>query len=158
MKELLSSLIILLVIFVSASSSSMAQEATMFDQFENINCEDEKARLDNFTIQLQNQPEASGYIIYYGGPKYGKPGQTRLPRRNEAAARAARLKSYLIETRGLVTTRVVMINGGFRETWQAELFVVPAGAKPPEPKPVLKPEQIKFRKGKARTKEYECEV
>lgn len=131
----------------------------MFDHFDNIYCDDEKARLDNFAIQLQNQPDAIGYIVFYGGRRYGPAGHTRLPRRKEGEARAARLKSYLlIGSRNLDPKRIVLVNGGYRETWQAELWVVPQSTKPPILKPTLKPEQIKFRKGVAREKDYHCEV
>src|SRR3989440_6796531 len=37
-----------------------------FDTYGNIRFNDEKARLDNFAIQLQNEPNAQGYIIRYG--------------------------------------------------------------------------------------------
>lgn len=38
-----------------------------FDEYGDINFEDEKARLDNFAVQLQNEPSARGYIIAYSG-------------------------------------------------------------------------------------------
>lgn len=154
----LSAALIIFVMLVQISSASFSQGAVMSDRFEDIYCNDEKARLDGFTIQLQNQPDAIGYVVFYGGRRYGKKGQSRLPRRNEAEARVARLKSYLVDLRGLDPKRVVIVNGGYRETWQAELWVVPTGATQPVPKPTLKPEQIKFRKGVAREKEYECGV
>src|SRR5205823_13125607 len=37
--------------------------AIKFDEYGNIRFNDEKARLDNFAIQLQNEPTAQGYII-----------------------------------------------------------------------------------------------
>lgn len=158
MKKTLVGAFLLSVSLVRVFPSSLPQQQPMFDRFENINCEEEKARLDAFTLQIQNQPEATGYIIYYGGKKYGKTGQLRLPRRFEAEARVARLKDYLVQTRGLSATRLVVINGGYRETWQAELYVVQAGAAAPVATPTLKREQIKFRKGTARAKDYECGV
>ena len=63
-----------------------------FDEFGDINCEDEMARLDNFAIQLQQEPSWRGYIIFYGGRRF----RGRLPRVGEAAARAGRMKPYLV--------------------------------------------------------------
>jgi hypothetical protein len=40
-----------------------------FDTYGNIRFSDEKARLDNFAIQLQNQEDAHGQIIVYAGRK-----------------------------------------------------------------------------------------
>ena len=45
-------------------------EARKVDEFENINCEDEMARLDNFAVQLNNEPGSTGYVIFYGGRLY----------------------------------------------------------------------------------------
>ena len=39
------------------------------DGYGNIRFLDEKARLDNFAIQLQNEPKTQGYIIVYAGQK-----------------------------------------------------------------------------------------
>ena len=131
----------------------------MFDHFENINCESEKARLDNFTSQLRNQSDSVGYIVFYGGRQYGQSGRTSSPRRNEGEARVARLKPYIVSGwPDLDPKRIIVVNGGYRETWQADLWVVPNGAKVPIPTPTLKPEQIKFRKGIAREKDYRCYV
>ena len=43
-----------------------APKARKFDEYGNIRFNDEKARLDNFAIQLQNEPTSQGYIIGYG--------------------------------------------------------------------------------------------
>jgi hypothetical protein len=158
MKKILIAALIQFLVVVPITSASKAQEAAKFDRFENINCEYEKARLDSFAVQLQNQPDAIGYIVFYGGRKYGMTGHTHLPRHNEGEARVARLKSYLIGSRGLDPKQLVLVNGGYRETWQAELWVVPKGANPPILAPTLKPAQIKFRKGVAREKDYQCEI
>ncbi len=136
--------------------------AQMFDEFGDVCCDDEKARLDNFTIQLQNHPEAQGYIVYYGGRRHIYPychsSRMRIPRRGEAEARAARLKPYIVATRGLDPKRIVVLNGGYRETWMAELWIVPKGANPPSPTTTVQPQEIKLRRGKVKKRDYECEV
>jgi len=124
----------------------------MFDHFGDICCEDEKARLDNFAVQLQNEPNATGYIIYYGGRLLKTCGstRTRLPLRGEAQARAARLKPYMANAwRGFDTKRVIVINGGYRESWEAELWIVPPGKQPPTLTPTVNASAIRFRRGRA---------
>ena len=158
MKKILFSIFVLVLISVEVSSSPFSEEARLFDHFENIHCEEEKARLDNFVNQLRDQQEAIGYIVFYGGleygREYGRPGRIRLPRRNEAEARVSRLKPYIVNGwPDLEPKRIIVVNGGYRKTWEAELWVVPNGAKPPVPTPTLKPEQVKFRKGVAREKD-----
>ena len=132
------------------------------DEFGDICCNDEKARLDNFAIVLQENPDAVGYIIFYGGRTHSYPychsARRRLPRRGEAEARAQRLKPYLVEPRRVSPERIVVINGGYRETWQAELWVVPKGMQPPVPSPTVQPGEIKFRRGRPKSGDYYCYV
>lgn len=129
-------------------------EARKIDDFGDINCEDEMARLDNFAVQLNNEPGATGYVIFYGGRLYNR----RLARRGEGEARASRIKRYLTENRGIDAGRVVEVNGGYRESWSAELWIAPSGAAAPTPTPTLKIKEIKFRRGKIGKREYNCGV
>src|SRR2546421_12041928 len=109
-----------------------------FDEFGDIKCEDEYARLDNFAIQFQHEPQARGVIIFYGGKTF----RGRLPKRGEAEARAARLKPYLVRRRGIPTNRVLVINGGYAPEWPAELWVVPPGASMPSGYTPISPKEI----------------
>ena len=90
-----------------------------FDEYGNIKFNDEKARLDNYAIQLQNQPGSTGYILAYGSCA------------GEAQARADRAKDYLVNTRGIDAGRLVTVDGGCRSDLAVELWVVPTGATPP---------------------------
>ena len=145
---------------MTASHSPSAQNADQlrFDKFGNICCEDEKARLDNFVIHLMKEPGTQAYIIFYEGRRYAScyDSRPRIPRRGEAEARAARMKPYLVDTRGFDANRIVVINGGYREEWMAELWIVPSGANPPKPTPTLEAKHIRFRKGRIPKSEYEC--
>jgi hypothetical protein len=138
-------------VFVEGSASPTTPRK--FDEFGDINCEDEMARLDNFAIQVQNEPSATAVIIFYGGRFRG-----RLPKRGDAAARAARLKPYLVERRSIPADRIVVINGGYREEWTAELWINPAGMALPQPSPSMPIEKIKFRKGKASPRQFRCNI
>ena len=90
-----------------------------FDEYGNIRFNDEKARLDNFAIQLQNEPTAQGYIIGYGS--CDAEGQTR----------ANRAKDYLVNTRGIDAGRIMVVDGGCMPELKVELWIVPQGATPP---------------------------
>jgi hypothetical protein len=155
-------IIICSVIIVSAHAGTPPSEARKFDEFSDVNCEDEKARLDNFANELQNNPDVQGYVVFYGGKRHRNPNYHNsglvLPRRGEARARAARLKPYLRENRGIDANRIVVVNGGYRDQWAAELWIVPKGANPPTPTPTVKPQEIRFRKGRIKKSDYECGV
>lgn len=126
--------------------------ARKFDEFGDVNCEDEMARLDMMAVELNNDPTSQGYIIFYGGRSY----HGRLARRGESEARASRIKRYLLDNRGINADRVVMINGGYRERWEAEVWIAPFGAQAPTPTPTLTIKDIKFRPGRMKKSEYNC--
>lgn len=144
------------IVFVLAFSltGAAADKMRQFDEFGDINCEDEMARLDNFAVQLQNEPNAKGVMIFYGGRRFRK----RLPKQGEAAARAARIKPYLVERRGIPSERVMVIDGGYREEFQVELWVIPADVTPPSPTPTVPAKDIKFQKGKATPRQVKCGI
>jgi hypothetical protein len=96
--------------------------STMIDYYPPIRLNDEKARLDNFAIQLQNDPNAKGYVVVYGGAK-AKPA--------EKQGRIKRAYDYLVNTRGLSADRIITMEGGTREVTTTELWIVPLGADPP---------------------------
>ena len=139
---------------LSGRGSAKIEFVPQIDRFGDVKCEDEYARLDNFAIQLQNEPDSKGVIIFYGGQKF----RGRLPMRGEAEARAARLQPYLVKRRGIPSERLVVINGGYRESWQAVLWIVPAGADTPKPELGIPADKIKFRKGKVNPRDYRCGI
>jgi hypothetical protein len=147
--------------FLSIGASAIKiDEPRKVDEYADICCEDEQARLDSFAIELQNNPDATGYVIFYGGRRYPScwtdypRHRPRIPYKGEAEARAASIKPYLTDTRGMDRERIVVVNGGHRESWMAELWIVPKGAKFPAPTPTLRPEQIRYRKGKQRSRAF----
>jgi hypothetical protein len=103
------------------------------DEYGRIEFNDEKARLDNFAIELQNNPTAQGYIIAYGG---------RRGRAGEAQARADRAKNYLVNERGIDSSRIVTLDGGYREDFTVELWIVPTGATPPAAEPTVDASEV----------------
>jgi hypothetical protein len=100
-----------------------AQPAVKFDEYGNIRFNDEKARLDNYAIQLQNQPGSTGTIIVYGSCA------------GEAQQRGDRAKDYLVNTRGIEAGRITVIDGGCRADLTVQLWIVPQGSTPPAADP-----------------------
>jgi hypothetical protein len=95
-----------------------------FDEFPDISRNDEKARLDNFGIEMQNDPSATAYVIVYPGKK-GK--------RSEVQEHAGRVVDYLVNSRGLDQQRIVTLVGPVRNELHVELWITPRGATPPTP-------------------------
>lgn len=108
------------------SSASKTTEVTPppligepLDRYGDINFEDEQARLDNFAIQLLNQPQSKGQIVMFAG---------QITFKGEAAYRLARAKSYLVGFRGIEHNRIITTDCGFAQDLKATLWVVPPGA------------------------------
>jgi hypothetical protein len=101
-----------------------------FDEFPSVAFDDDKARFDNFAIELQNEPTAQGYIIIYAG---------RKSRTGQADRLSDRTRDYLANARGVDPSRLIIINGGYREQDMFELWIVPQGAQPPQPSPTVQP-------------------
>jgi hypothetical protein len=95
--------------------------AQKFDEFGDIQYSDIKARLDNFAIQLQNEPLTKGFILVYRSRR-------DLPGLNHRLA--MRMKDYLVATRALVSERVATVDAGVAENLTQELWVVPPGTAP----------------------------
>src|SRR5947207_4499866 len=107
------------VIITLLFSETLAQGGTAtddlrkFDEFGDIKCEDEMARLDNIAIQLQNEPTTKAVLVFFGGTTF----RGKRPRRGDATARAARLKPYLTTRRGIPFNRVMVFDGGYADSW-----------------------------------------
>jgi len=97
-----------------------------FAEFPAISFNEDKANLDNFAVALQGEPGSQGYVIVYSG---------RRSRPGRATQLGERSRQYLVNTRNIEASRVVVINGGTRERDSFELWLVPQGAAPPRPTP-----------------------
>lgn len=102
-------------------------EAIKFDEFESKAFDDDKARLDQFAIQLQNTPDAQGYIIMYQGT------DKNSARNRNVDTLSKRTLDYLVNTRGVDPSRIVITKWGTRPTTTYELWLIPPGAKTPVP-------------------------
>jgi len=146
--------VVLLVFVFSGSVWASPQDSTKFDELGDLNCESEMAHLDNLAVNLQSAPGNKAVIIFYGGRRF----RGRLPLRGEAAARVARMKTYLVQRRGISSEQVIVIDGGYMEEWKAEIWLVPPGASMPTAQPTVPVEKIRFRKGKPNPRTYECQI
>ena len=115
--------------------------AREFDECNNCTFDDQKARLDNLAVELQNDPSTRGYILAYGG-RMSPVGQV-----NKLMSRA---RDYLVTQRGIDASRLVVVNGGFREEDSVELWIVPSGAAAPLPTPTVQAGEV--NPGKPRRK------
>lgn len=111
--------------------------AREFDECNNCAFDDQKARLDNLAVELQNEPSTTAYIIAYGG-RYSPLAQVEVLMK--------RARNYIVEQRGIDASRLVIVNGGFRETDSVELWLVPSGAAAPRATPTVQAGEVKGRK------------
>ncbi len=141
----------MLFLSFAISISAQTKEAQKIEQFRIVQCDDYLARMDNFSVQAQNDPSAFFYVFIYEGKesKYNsqkKREEIVAPTFGSAKAKIVSMKKYLTVMRGVSKDRIQFIEGGFRETSEAEIWLVPPGATPPKPTPTLT--KMKFRKGK----------
>ena len=115
----------------------------MIDEYGRLSWSDERARLDNFAIEVKDYPEAVGYVVCYGG---------RVGREGEAVRRCTRAKNYLVGSRGIDAARILTIDGGFREVSEVELWALPPGVRPPTGTPTVDRSEVKFIKAGPRRK------
>lgn len=95
-------------------------EGRQVDEFGKATDDDVKARIDNFYIQLNNDPTARGYIINYGTP-------AQIRARRAQITRAINFRKY-------DASRVTFVDGPDNGSGvNTKLYVVPAGATEPTP-------------------------
>ena len=111
--------------------------AREFDECNHCTFDDQKARLDNLAVELQNDPSTRAYIIAYGG---------RMSPLGQVEKLMSRAREYLITQRGIDGSRIVTVNGGFREDDSVELWIVPSGAAAPRPTPTVQAGDVYKRK------------
>jgi len=99
---------------------------TKCDMFESQAFDDDKARFDNCTIELQANPDSQLYIILYQGTD-------RASRINNADKLGKRTLDYLVKTRGIDPRRIQIVKYGTKPRTTYEIYIVPPGAQPPVP-------------------------
>jgi hypothetical protein len=111
-----------------AEDGSM-ERTISFDQFGNVSRDSLFARLDNYAIQLTNSPaDWKGYVILYSPLSAG---------RTSVTAYRERVSNWLFVKRQLDPRRLTVVDGGHRENFAGELFLLAAGVEPPWPLPTV---------------------
>lgn len=129
-----------------------SQEAVKIDEFTNTTCDDYWSRTSFLYTDLNRNLEAKAYIFVYQGKLtklvYDKKGNLKRtdyvsPPKNEANE----LIGYFERDaafKDIPTDKVTFVEGGFREKFTVEFWIVPVGTNPPKPTPTL--EKVKQRK------------
>ncbi len=133
----------------SASATTAIRPAPKprkFDEYGTLKPADEHARLDNFAVELQSNPTSQGYVIVYGGRR-SAPGAAK-----SAATQAGR---YLGETRGIDYSRIMLLDGGYRELPFTELWIVPSGGAAPKASPTVNPSATRACSAETKAATYE---
>ena len=154
MRLIIRSSLVVLALAICAPGIGFPQATRPFDEFGDVNCESEMARLDNFALQLQNDPSARGAIIFFAG----KMAADKLPKRGEAEARVERIRSYLTKRRGIPAARIVVMNGGYNSDYRVQLWSVTSGAGLPKPEASSAVKDMQYRKGKLVPRDYRCGI
>jgi len=109
----------------AASDSKNPKTTTSIDEFGRAGDCELGAHVDNLFIQLNDHVNAKGYIITYKGRDF-------LPSEIKNSPMLSGIRRN-IAFRKYDESRIVFIDGGFRETVTTQFFFVPDGAEPPEP-------------------------
>ena len=131
-------------------------EAEKITEFTLLPCGHLLAQTDNVYHLLQKDAESKVFFIYYEGRKYrsgknltkGAAPKMLNPVRGNALNLTKRLSLYLTKYRQVSPENIVLIDGGFMESYVVEIWIVPKNVKAPQPSPTLTAQDIKFRKGK----------
>ena len=122
MKALFFAALLLLTPFsLSRPHTKTTPDVFWLDKYGNIAWEDEKARLDNFAIQLMHDPNEIGYFYVRSG---------RVSCRGEAQARAVRAKNYMTKVRNADGNRIIWRDIGYGDGFEVSIWLAPRG-KPP---------------------------
>jgi len=107
-------------------------------KFGKVRWNDEMSRLDYLDNILFEQPKAIAYIVVYGG--------RRGDVRGEVNARMMCAENYMVKRRGVESTRIILINGGYREEMMTELWTSQTGGPPISA--TVRRRDVKLKKGR----------
>lgn len=156
-------IIFLLLLFFAFSVSAQNKEARPIDGFGEIACGAFQMRMGSILAELQNSPDSKIYVLYFGGRYRREYSQWNQKLRkydkltlkyphpddglNWAKAIPLFFENYtpLKEHRDFVRDKIILINGGYREERQVEIWLVSKDGKLPEPIPSIDEKSIKFK-------------
>jgi hypothetical protein len=92
-----------------------------WDAFSQIPCAEEVLRIDNYGNELRKQPSTLAAVIIYAG--------RHDTRRGEVVARLFGIRDHLKNANSIDLNRIVILDGGFREKLEVQLWILPAEAR-----------------------------
>jgi hypothetical protein len=98
------------------------------DEYGGLSSDDEAAHLDLFAEKLSKHPKLRGYIVAYSEPRMERGSYLR---------RIYGVGRYLTEARGIEAHRIRVVDGGYKEEFSTELWLVLEGTNPPTPAPSM---------------------
>jgi hypothetical protein len=120
-------------------------EQIPYDSYGKVPFEDAEARLDSFLLQLQSMNEGRshyrGFVIVYAG---------RSAYAAEASTIAECSKNYLVSVRRADPDSVITADGGYRDEFRVELYIMPNDSYPPRLMPTVSPKQVEILPGTLR--------
>jgi len=126
---------------VPASAKNRFEEVP-YDSYGKIPFQDASARLDKFMVELESlnleKPHYRGFIIVYAG---------RSSYAAEAVTIAECSRNYLVSVRKADSQTVIGADGGYRDEFTVELFIMPNDAYPPRLMPTVSPQKIEILPG-----------
>lgn len=137
--RLLSLTLVLVIVAIGNGAPRFAQagSAERFDSYGRLPTDDEAARLDAFYEKLRTHPNVRGYLIGYNDDTGS---------RGTFLRRLYGDERYLVELRGLEANRLFTLDGGYREKFTIEMWLVPNGSLPPPPSPTVQSPAIGGRR------------
>jgi len=109
-------LVFLSFLLVTPLLSSSVRENPLFDVYDtSISIKQQNTRLDNYSIQIKNAPGSRAVIVVYSEDEHSA---------QSAKASARRAVRYLVKTRGLDPSRVVMRYDGLCKQNMILLYVI----------------------------------
>lgn len=115
----------------------------LFDMYGDMSWAKERARLNNYAIQLKNEPMAVAHIIVYAGKRAYI---------GEAKMRAERIRNYLTRKQGIKPERAKITDGGYREDATVELWLAPVGIEGPTASPTVDADQVQIIPNNGKTR------
>ena len=112
---------ILLILSLQVLAVSHSPDVYWIEKYGRISWDYERAHLDNFAIQIQNEPDNIGYVYIYAGQQSCS---------GEAFAHALKIRRYLMDVRGIPWDRIVICDLGYDDAFHVTAYLFPKG-KPP---------------------------
>ena len=119
--KLLINLCLMFQLNAVAWAQTSSATARKFDEFGDIQASDLIARLDNLAVNLSNEPNTKAFLVVY---------RTRRDLPGLSNRYAHRMKSYLMDPRGIPTERIIIVDGGVAACLTQELWIAPPGTAP----------------------------